>query len=188
MDNRMRAAVMVAIIGALSAVGLFVARNSLVSARATLAEARASRDFAWEQYLLAEQRGSTITLLTARRDELGVEQAVLAARGMILALESAAGQEGTDPAAMRLLGGPRQPLVQTPFAQSLLAGSDEGYDALQGLAAPLRGAAVQRIGNFAGELSRMERELQPLVNWETVMFMLTVISALLFNVLSTRKG
>lgn len=180
-----RPVVVVALVAALSALALFLVRSDLADTRGTLAETRGDRDNTWNNYLLTEQRATATAILIAARDPLGIAEAVAHMRGAFTAISAAADQEIPE-SAFRLLG-ENGPFHQSPLALALAAGQHEAYNTLKEQMAPLQASALSRVRAYRTTISKLEGRAERLTNWETVMFLLTVLCALLLNVFGAKK-
>ena len=180
MGKPQRRVVAVAVVAALSALGLFAVRNCLTDIQALLTATQIHRDRTWNNYLLSEQRGSAATLLVVARDPLGVTEAVAHTRGAFMAM-SAAANKGVSDRARHLLGADG-PLHKSPLALDLVEGRHDSYNTLKEQIAPLQAHALKNIETYRKEISRLEERIGLLTNLETAMFLLTVVCALLLNV------
>ena len=175
----------VAVVAALSALGLFLVRSDLADTRASLADTRASRDSTWNNYLLSEQRGTAAAVLIAARDPLGVAEAVAHTRGAFTAISAAADEE--IPARADRLLGADGPLHESRLALDLAAGQHDVYNTLKEDLAPLQGRTLENIEAHRKDINRLEERIRLLTNGETAMFLLTVLCALLLNVSTAKK-
>jgi len=178
--------VAVALVAALSAFGLFHFRGDLAGTRASVAAMKASRDHAWNNYLLSEQRGTAAAVLVASRDPLGTAEAVAHTRGAFVAISAAADEEVPQQVAGLL--GANGPPHRSPFALDLAKNRSDAYNALKEQIAPLQNRALTKIEAYRDEIDRLEGRIGQLTHLETATFLLTVICALLLSVLGARRG
>ena len=180
-----RQIVAVAVLAALSAAGLFYVRGDLADTRSAVVTTEASRDRIWNSYLLAEQRGTAATVLVSTRSPLGIPEAVLHMRGAFAAIAAAA-DDDVPCDASRLLGG-NGPPHESLLALDLARNRYDVYNALKEQIAPLQSRAIEKVEASRGEIGRLERRIGQFTHLETLAFLLTVICALLLNVLGARR-
>lgn len=177
--------VAVAAVAALSALGLFLVRGELADTRASVAAAQASRDRTWNNYLLSEQRASAAAVLVAARDPLGTAEAVAHMRGAFVAIATATDEE-VPKDAFDLLGADG-PVHRSPFALDLANHRVDAYNVLKERIAPLQHRTVKKIGAYRAEIAGLERRIGLLTHLETAAFLLTVLCALLLNVVGAAR-
>ena len=180
-----RQIVAVALLAALSAAGLFYIRGDLADTRAEVAATETSRDRIWNSYLLAEERGTAAAVLVASGAQLGIAEAVAHMRGAFTAI-AAATDEDIPEEAFRLLGADG-PLHQSPLALDLARNQYDAYNALKKQIAPVQSRAIEKIEANRDEIGSLERRIGRFTHLETLAFLLTVICALLLNVLGARR-
>ena len=181
-----RQIVAVALLAAVSASALFYVRGDLADSRASVGATEASRDHIWNNYLLAEKRGTAATVLVASGTPLGITEAVAHMRGAFVAIAAAADEKVPEDA-FDLLGANGPPLL-SPLALDLARNGSDAYNSLKEQIAPLQNKVLTKFDALRDEIGRLEGQIGLFTYLETLAFLLTVVSALLLNVLGARRG